>query len=297
MWASGCRAPRETPASDPAASQLISQARKLDLAGQQVPAIALYRQALDRQPNSFDAHYGIARALDLTGAYSEARQHFAKAIELAPESDKDQAIRMLGISWTFVGDVNQASRYFKEAFDRRVAEPNFAAAAEEANELGRMYLELGDPDRAETWYRTGHDMASRSADRLAWQVDLADMRWAHAEARIAARRGRAREARQREVEVKTLLDRGGNDDQRIQYAYLLGYVDFYLNDPQAARDELERADQQDPAVLLLLGEASDKLGRPEPARDYYRKVLQSTSHAVNSAFARPLARQKLGMAR
>lgn len=294
LCASVCGAPREGPAPDDSVSRLISQARKLDLDGQQIEAIALYRQALERQPDSFDAHYGIGRALDLAGSYDEAREHFARAIELAPESDKEQALRMMGIAWTFAGDADQASRYFREVFDRRAAEGNSAAAAEVANELGRVYLELGDPNEAEKWYRTGHEMAGRAADRLAWQIDLADMRWAHAQARLAARRGRAQEARRQEAVVKTLLDKGGNDDQRIQYAYLLGYVDFYLNEPRAAVEALETADQQDPFVLLLLAEASEKLGHPDQAREFYRKVLQSNSHAVNSAFARPIARQKLG---
>lgn len=34
---------------------------------------------------SFDAHYGIGRALDLAGQYDEGRRHFARAIELAPQ--------------------------------------------------------------------------------------------------------------------------------------------------------------------------------------------------------------------
>jgi tetratricopeptide (TPR) repeat protein len=273
--------------------QLVSEARKLDLGGQQAASIALYRQALASDSNSFDAHYGIARALDLAGSYEEARQHFAKALELAPEGDKDQTLRMMGIAWTFVGDVNEASRCFTRAFDRRVAENNPAAAAEIANELGRVYLELGATDQAEQWYRTGHEMARRATEQLAWQIDLAEMRWAHAQARIAARRGREEEARRQEAIVKALLEKGGNDDQRIQYVYLRGYVDFYLNDFRGAVDALQQADQKDPSVLILLGEACDTLGRPDEAREYYRKVLQSSSHAVNSALARPLARRKL----
>ncbi len=215
--ASTCGGTRQAPPADDAASRMIAEARKLDLDGKQSAAIALFRQALARQPDSFDAHYGLGRALDLTGAYDEARQHFARSIELAPESDKEQALRMMGIAWTFAGDAAQASRYFREVFDRRVKERNPAGAAEVANELGRVYLELGDFDNAERWYRTGHEAAGRAADRQPWQVDLADMRWAHAQARIAARRGEAREARRQEAEVKRLLDKGGNDDQRSQY--------------------------------------------------------------------------------
>jgi hypothetical protein len=35
------------------------------------------------------------------------------------------------------------------------------------------------------------------------------------------------------------------------------------------------------------------LGDAEGAERYYQRVLESNSHAVNNAFARPAARQKL----
>jgi tetratricopeptide (TPR) repeat protein len=279
--------------SAPPTVDLIGQARKLEREGQEDAAIAAYRSALAQNPNSFDAQYGIARTLDLAGSYDEARQHFAKAIDLAPDGAKEQTLRMMGIAWTFVGNIAEATRYFKQVFDRRVAAGNSAGAAEEANELGRVYLELGLLDQAETWYRTGHDMAGREAAQPAAQVDLADMRWAHAQARLAARRGQEKEARQQEAMVERLLDKGGNEDQRIQDAYLRGYVEFYLGHYPAAVAELEKADQLDPCVLLLLAQANDKLEQPDRARGYYRKVLASTSHAVNSAFARPTARRAI----
>jgi tetratricopeptide (TPR) repeat protein len=294
----GCGAPPDpAPAEDAAVRQRVSEARRLDLDGQQDAAIARYRQALERQPDSFDAHYGLGRALDLAGEYDEARRHFSRAIELAPEGQKEQTLRMMGIAWTFVGDAGEASRYFREVFDRRVAESNHASAAEEANELGRMYLELGNLELAEQWYGTGHEVAGRAADRRPWQVDLADMRLAHARARVAARRGDVAAARRQAAEVERLLDKGGNDEQRIHYPHLLGYVAFQAGEYQEAIAALAQADQDDPFVLELLAQAHDRLGHADEAREYYEKVLQSSSHGITSAFARPRARQYLDTAR
>jgi tetratricopeptide (TPR) repeat protein len=282
----------------PASAQedVVNQARRLDLDGKHDAAIALYRQALVRSPDSFDAHYGIARALDLAGSYVEARQHFAKAIELAPEGAKDQALRMMGVSYAFVNKVTDAAKYFREVFDRRLAAGNVAGAAEVANELGRVYLELGDSDNAFRWYRLGYQTAARQRERPVAEIDLAEMRWAHAQARIAARRGNRQEARRQQAAVKSLLDKGTNSDQQIQYSYLVGYVDFYLADYAGAVAELRKADQEDPFILMLLAEAYEKSGQASTARDYYEKVLASSSHAVNNAFARPVARQKVGSA-
>ena len=276
-----------------AQDDLVAQARRLDLAGKQAAAVALYRQALERTPDSFDAHYGIARALDLAGDYDDARAHFTRAVALAPDSQKEQAIRMLGIAWTFVGNAEEASRAFQQVYDRRLAAGSFESAAEEADEIGRVWLEFGDPDKAETWYRTGHEVASREVNRPAWQADLADIRWAHAQARIAARRGRAVEARQQEALVKKLLAKGGNKDQQLQYPYLLGYVNLHLKHYEAAAVDLRGADQTDPFVLLLEARTAEKLGQMAAALGFYHQILQSTSHAVNAAFARPVARMAL----
>ena len=44
---------------------------------------------------------------------------------------------------------------------------------------------------------------------------------------------------------------------------------------------------------MLMAEAYEQLGDMPRARDYYRKVLSSNSHAIANAFARPVARRKL----
>jgi hypothetical protein len=122
---------------------------------------------------------------------------------------------------------------------------------------------------------------------------LADLRWAHARARIAARRKQADEADWQSALVKRLIDKGGNDDQRVQYQYLLGYVNFYLGQYESARQHLEQADQKDPFILLLLAQTHDALGHADASREFYGRVMASTSHAVNNAFARPVARARL----
>jgi tetratricopeptide (TPR) repeat protein len=275
------------------AQDLVAQARRLDLDGRQDAAIALYKTALERDPASFDAHYGLARALDLTGDYADARRHFARAIALAPDGARDQALRMMAISYVFTGDAPEAGRYFEQVFDRHIAAASFDAAAEVANELGRVYLEFGNLDGAAKWYGKGYETASRQANRAASTVDLVEFRWAHAQARIAARKGDAPEARRQEATAKQLLDKGTNQDQRPQYPYLLGYVHFFLKEYDGAIAELQKADQSDPFILALLGQAYEKTGSPARAREYYGKALLSSSHAVNNAFARRIARQNL----
>jgi len=277
-----------------AQADVIARAKKLDAQGDQTAAIAVYRQALARTPRSFDAHYGIARALDLHGDYDEARTHFTTAIDVAPDDgSRDQALRMLGVSWTFARNGREATRAYLRVFDRRAAAADFAGAAEVANELGRVLLELGDLDGATTWYRRGYDTALRAPARSAADNDLAELRWAHAHARIAIRRGQASDATRHVERVKTLVNKEPNRGEEPQYAYLAGYVAYYAKNDRQAIAHLQQADQQDPFILLLLAQAHQRLGERTAAREYYTKVMASTSHAVNNAFARPIARREL----
>jgi tetratricopeptide (TPR) repeat protein len=47
--------------------------------------------------------------------------------------------------------------------------------------------------------------------------------------------------------------------------------------------------------LKLLGEAYEQSGDAAQAKDYYRKVLEINTHNPTNAFARPLAKKKLGV--
>lgn len=274
-------------------SELVKQARKLNADGKQADAITLYQQALQRAPDLFDAHYGLGIALDLAGRFDEAHQQFAKAIELAPEEGKDQAITAAAVSYAFGADAKGASSFYRQLYDRQTSANAFGGAAETANALGRVYLESGDLDNALKWYQTGYETARRQRDLPGPVVDLSEMRWAHAQARIAARKGDAPAARLQMAAAKAVLDKGTNPDENIQYPYLAGYVSLYLKDYPGAIANLQQANQQDPFILLLLAQAYEKSGDAARARASYEKVLASNAHNVNNAFARAAARRKL----
>ena len=273
--------------------ELVKQGQKLASEGKHDAALELYRQALQRSPDLFDAHRAAGIALDLKGDYKEARQHFEKAIQVAPDASKNQALANMGVSYAFEGNAKSASTFYRQVFDRQMAVPDLAGAAETANALGRVYLESGDLDNAFKWYQTGYETSRRQSNLSGDQIDLWDMRWAHAQARIAARRGKAAEARKQLATVKGLIEKGTNPEQQIQYPYLAGYVDLYLKGYPGAIAELQKADQTDPFILALLAQACEKSHDAARAREYYTKVLASNAHSLNSAFARPAARKKV----
>ncbi|MFI5086784.1 MAG: tetratricopeptide repeat protein [Terriglobales bacterium] len=272
---------------------LIKQARKLNNEGQQAQALALYTQVLQADPSSYQAHLGAGIVLDLDGKYDEARKHFAKAIEVAPPENKAQAMRNMAFSYAFELKAADAARYEQPLYDEDIAGKNFFAAGEVANELARIYLESGDIDNAQKWYAMGHEAGLKQTDIKPDGIDLWNFRWEHAQARIAARRGKRADAQKHVAAAKAILDKGTNPQQAAFFPYLEGYVAFYLGDTKAAIAALQKADQRDPFILVLLAQAYEKSGDKTQAVEYYRKVLASNNHSPTNAFARPIAKLKL----
>jgi tetratricopeptide (TPR) repeat protein len=274
-------------------ADLVQQGQKLSRDGKQDQALALYRKALDKSPDLYEGHLASGVALDLQGQYAEAQEHFTKAIEVAPAESKAQALRSMAVSYTFEGNASKASEFELQVFNARLAKGDSVGAAEICTELARIYLETGDPDHAYKWYKMAYDTVGRKSDLSDADKNLWLFRWENAQARIAARRGKADEAQQHVAAAKAALDKANNTDQMRFYPYLTGYVALYANDYKTAIAELQKADQRDPFNLVLLAEAYEKSGDAAQAKSYYGKVLESNAHNPPNAFARPLAQKKL----
>jgi tetratricopeptide (TPR) repeat protein len=290
LLASACCA-QQTPT--PAALDLVKQGEKLNGEGKQDEALALYRQALEVSPDLYEAHLESGIALDLKGNYAEARQHLTKAVEIAPAKAKQQALRAMAFSYAFEGNASEAAKFEQPVFDARMFAHDFTGASEAANELARIYLESGDTANAYKWYQSGYETAQHKPDLSDADKNLWLFRWEHAQARIAARNGKAGEAQQHVAAAKVALDKANNPDQARFFPYLTGYVAFYTGDYKTAIADLQKADQRDPFILALLGESYEKSGDQSQALDYYRKVLAINAHNPTNAFARPLAKKKL----
>jgi tetratricopeptide (TPR) repeat protein len=281
----------QTPA--PAALDLVKQGQKLNGEGKQDDALALYRQALAMSPSLYEAHLASGIALDLEGDYTEARKQLMAAIEFAPADAKQQALRAMAISYAFEGNAAEASKFEQQVFDARESTHDFIGAGEIANELARIYLESGATAVAYKWYQSGYEAALQKPNLTSADKNLWLFRWENAQARIAARNGKSDEAQQHITAAKAALDKADNPDQARFFPYLTGYVAFYTGDYKTAIADLQKADQHDPLILALLGEAYEKSGDRSQAKDYYQKVLALNTHNPTNAFARPLAKKKL----
>jgi tetratricopeptide (TPR) repeat protein len=272
---------------------LIKQGQKLNSEGKQDEALKLYQQVLQNSPNSYQAHLESGIALDLKGDYSAAREHLKKAIDVAPPDQKNRALRVMAFSYAFESNSREAEKYEKQAFDSMLSKSDFEGAAGVANELARIDLESGDIDGPAKWYKIGYDTAMRKTDMKEADKNLWAFRYAHAQARIAARRGQRDEAQKQIAAAKAALDKAQNPDQAIFFPYLTGYVAFYGGDYKTAITDLSKANQDDAFILVLLAQSYEKTGDSQRAREYYEKVLANNGHGPTNAFARPIARKKL----
>jgi len=278
---------------DPA-SDLLRQARQKMTDGKADEALGLYKQAAEKFPDSVAANNQAGVALDLAGQYSEARKYFVKSIDVAktPQA-KGQGQRNMAMSYAFEGDCKNAAKYEGPLYQQYLDAKDYFNAGETADELARVCIDAGSLDDAYQWYQKGHDAGMNETPPA--QKDLWTYRWEHAQARIAARRGNHAEAEKHVAAARAVLDKGTMPAQQASFfPYLTGYVAFYGGDYKTALADFQKANQNDPFIQVMIAQTYEKLGDKAQATEYYKKAMTFNGHNPPAAYARPLAKKKLG---
>jgi tetratricopeptide (TPR) repeat protein len=277
-------------------SETVRQGQQLMRQGKVEEALALFRQELDKSPDSGGANNAAGTALDLLGRGADARRYFAKTIESAttPQA-KAMAQRAMSMSYAFEGDCDNTVKYEQQVFDYYVSMKDFYQQGEIADEAARVCIDAGDLSAAQRWYRTGYEAGLKQIDIPSDRVSLWNFRWEHAQARLAARRGDQAEARKHMAAAKAVLDKDAKmaEAQSVFFPYLTGYVAFYFGDYKTALEDLLKANQNDPFIQCLMGQTYEKLGDKGKAMECYRGAASTTAHNPPAAFARPFALRKL----
>ena len=246
--------------------------------------------------------------LDLEGKTVEARVLIQKEIDTAATpAVKAIAQRSMAMSWGFDANCAKAVEYEQLVMaywvTREKDEPAnaFYQQGEMANEAARVCIDSGDLDNAQKWYRKGTELGLKepgiSADRKAlWAYRLA-----HAEARLAARRGNRAEAEKQLGIARTALD--AMTDLRKQQEpfmpYLTGYVALYLGDVAKAIAELEKAKQVADARVNELNAELANLRNGSELKEAIaqRKKAEADLEAASSALREANAKLAAALAR
>ena len=289
-------APQAAPAAQPDIPPQLKQAQELNRDGKQAEALAILTKMLASDPDNYEVNISAGSVLDLMGDYDKARTYLKHAIEVAPTDRRVQSLRTMAVSYAFQCDMPKVLNFEQLAAETQINAQKFTDAAGTYNELARIYLECGDAPSANKWYLTGYQTAAKSLNLPEADRDLWSFRLQSAKARVAAREGNAAEANADLATAKALLDAGKIPaNQKVFYPYLAGYLAFYAGNYKTAIDELQKADQKDPFILALLAQAYEKSGNSDEAMKLYRQILTINAHNPTNAFARPLAKKKLGM--
>ena len=262
--------------------------------GKRSDAAAIYREVLAQSPANVEAHLGLGRILIVDGRIAEGRQHLDKALAAASDNQRNPALSVLAISYVFEGNGVAAAKVYQQVFDSQLKASAMSPAANTANALARALLETGDLDNAEKWYRTGYETAAKIQNVPPEEVDIWEMRWRHAQGRIAARRKQFDAARNHLAAVEDLVAKGTLPDGQRSFApQLAGYVAFYQGNYDEAIAALAKADQRDPFVLGLLAQAHEQKKEMATAKELYARVLAQPGFSLQMALARPLAARRL----
>lgn len=274
----------------------MRQGQQLIREGKIEEGLALFQKELATAPDSPAANNAAGVALDLIGRGAEARRHFEKLIEVAASPQaKAMARRAMAMSYAFEGDCANTVKYEQPVFDYYVSAKDGYQQGELADEAARVCIDHGDLNTAEHWYRVGYEAGLKQENIPPERVSLWNFRWEHAQARLAARRGSFDEAHRHAAAAKAVLDKDPAmaQAQAVFYPYLTGYIAFYAGDYKTALNDLQRANQNDPFIQCLMGEAYEKSGDEARAKECYGKAATTTAHNPPAAYARPFATRKL----
>jgi tetratricopeptide (TPR) repeat protein len=248
-----------------------------------------------------------AQQLDTEGKHQESRAIFQALIDNAPDAAaRAQVQRRMAMSYGYDFNCAKAIEFEEMVIaywvTRRAAEPQNAhyQEGEMANEAARVCIDVGALDEAERMYRRGSDLGNMEPEPRTHPRSLWDYRLAHAQARIAARRGNAADAQRHIAEARRALDSDPKmaEAQEQYFPYLVGYVALYTNDLATAERELTKSMQlmdNDPFQVVLMGILHEKKGDQAKARELFEKAFEmSDGSNPPNVHSRAFTRRKLG---
>jgi tetratricopeptide (TPR) repeat protein len=112
--------------------------------GQPEEALTLYRKAAELDPLSPVMIMEVGRSLDALGRFDEGLSWYEKALDVGPAYSFNHW--SIGTHyWLISGQYGEAARWLRKAISSGPGDPYNSA------HLGRLFLDLGDSDRAEYW--------------------------------------------------------------------------------------------------------------------------------------------------
>jgi TolB-like protein len=125
------------------------------LLGRPEEALILQRKAVELDPLSGIAINQVGQSLELLGRFDEGLSWYEKALEVEPGN----VLSMWNIGhyyWLVSAEYHEAVRWLRKEISSDLGDPMVMA------QLGRLYLDLGDPDQGEYWIHRSIELGPES---------------------------------------------------------------------------------------------------------------------------------------
>lgn len=257
-------------------------------------AIVQYNKALAIQPNFVNSHLGIAAALAYQGKTSDAQGELQKITEKA-RSDGERRTALFGQIVVAVDDgkLDQALAELEKQYAIAQKNNDVLAMAGDQQLKGNIFLEMGRHDDA----RKAYDQALKvtSDSNLSQEVkDNAARIYRYNLARVAIAKKDLAAAKTETETFRKAVEAARNANQLRQAHELAGRIALEEKNYDAAIAALTQANQQNPDVLYLLGQAYHGKGDTAKAKESFTKAARFNSlPQLNYAFVRSKAERAL----
>lgn len=257
-------------------------------------AITQYNKALSVDQNFVNSHFGIAAALTYEGKVAEAQAELEKMSQKA-RTDGERRTALFGQTVVALdgGKFDQALAEVQKQYAIAEKGTDAAAMTGDLQLKGNILLESGKPDDAQKAYEqalkttadSGLSQAIKNNTALFHHYNLA--RVAIAKKDLAAAKT--------ETETFRKGAEAAKNANQVKLAHeLAGRIALEEKNYDNAIAELGQANQQNPAVLFLLGQSYQGKGDAAKAKASYTKAAKFNSlPLLNYAFVRSKAEKAL----
>jgi tetratricopeptide (TPR) repeat protein len=257
-------------------------------------AITQYNKALAIESSFLNSHFGIAAALAYQGKVSEAQAELQKMTQKA-RTDGERRTALFGqmIVALDSGKFDQALAEVDKQYALGEKNNDVAAMTGDLQLKGNILLDTGKIDDARKAYDQALKMTTESS--LSQQIKDNAARFNHYNlARVAVAKKDLATAKTETETFRKGAEAAKNANQLKQAHELAGRIALEEKNYDTAISELAQANQQNPDVLYLLGQAYQGKGDAAKAKDSFTKAAKFNSLPnLNYALVRAKAEKAL----
>ena len=257
-------------------------------------AITQYNKALAINSNFINSHFGIAAALTYKGKTADAQAELQKMSQKA-RTDGERRTALFGRMIVAVdsGKLDQGLAEVEKQYAVAQKNNDAAAMSGDLQLKGNILLEMGKYEEA--WKAFDQALKTIAASGLPQQVKDNAERFSHYNfARVAVAKKDLATAKTETEAFRKAVEAAKNANQLKQAHELAGRIALAEKNYDTAIAEFNEANQQNPDVLYLMGQAYKGKGDAANAKSFFTKAAKFNSlPQLNYAFVRSKAEKAL----